>query len=208
MISTVHRGQILISDKQIRKQKCLVCIPSQCNGNTTLILSAAFAGVHCPGKKIGSFQPNEGSQAGEGGNRLPCSSYVKPLLAVFSLTLQTHGTGCQQVMLHLPWAVASSRSAAGAAAIFPGTQCWHRACCSVLLPAPWSWWWSPEKWGWGLPTALWGSQKQCCTPTRHQANSHSCTRTWPQCSKQALHSDTFLCLLTSKKEQWHAHLGT
>lgn len=35
MISIVHKGEILISDEQTRKQKWLVCVPRLHSGNTS-----------------------------------------------------------------------------------------------------------------------------------------------------------------------------
>lgn len=79
------------------------------------------------GNELEIFSPAwwmQESQAGEGGNRSPRSHYVLLLAA------QMQGTGYQQVMSHLAWAAASSRSCS----VFPGKQpCWLRECCSDPL---------------------------------------------------------------------------
>lgn len=149
MISTMHRGQILISDEQIRKEKWVVCVPRLCSGNTSLNSQHSPQRHAVPWETSWKFSAQQGkaraSQAGEGGNRSPCSSYIEPLLAVFPSTIWTQGTGCWQVEPHLSWTAASSKRAAGAAAISTGKQPgWLGACCSIPPSALWRWWRSPE----------------------------------------------------------------
>lgn len=140
MISTVHRGQILISGEQIRKQKWLVYTYPDCAVETHLsIPSAALAGVHCLGKRVGNFQPRKESLGIPGGRK-------REQVAMFQLR---RATACS---LPVNRTNARDRVLAGRAALVlsssvqqegsrsrssPGKQPgWLRACCSNLPPAP------------------------------------------------------------------------
>lgn len=101
MISTACRGQTLISDEQIKKQKWLVWLLRLCSGKTSLNSQRSPRRHSVPWET--SWKPSaqwglaQASHAEEGRCRWPYSSYLESLFAQFPLRVWTPGTGCRQV---------------------------------------------------------------------------------------------------------------
>lgn len=126
----------LHSNKQIRKQKWVICIPLLHSENTPHNSQCRSARLALPWEM--TFQPSMVNAEAPGRRR---REQVTMLLLRLTITAQMQGRGDQQVMPHLAWAAASSRSCS----CVPRETAW---LAQWLLqwppPALPGWSWSPK----------------------------------------------------------------
>lgn len=122
MISTVRRGQILISDEQIRKQKWLVCVPRLCSGNTSLNSQRSPRRRALPWEMSWKFSAQQGKPRYPRWEKEGIGHHA-PAMSNHCLHSSVNSTNARdRVPAGRPALVLNSRRVAGAAAISPAKQ--------------------------------------------------------------------------------------